>query len=95
MGRREGGRTGRREGGREGGREERGRDGGRERGKEGGKEGGGERKGKVREGGAQEVKGVSTVCGNTGGGRVKNSMWPLATCWLCLCEGSWIGIILF
>ena len=48
-----------------------------------------------REGGAQEVKGVSTVCGNTGGGRVKSTMRPLATCWLCLCEGSQIGIILF
>ena len=37
--------------------------------------------------------------GGWGGGRgdptVKSTMWPLATCWLCLCESSQVGIILF
>ena len=47
----------------------------------------------MREGGAQEVKGVSTVCGNTGGGRVKIIYAALGN--LCLCEGSQIGIVLF
>ena len=55
----------------------------------------GREKGEGEGGGAQEVKGVSTVCRNTGGGRVKSTMRPLATCWLCLCEGSRIAITLF